>query len=305
MSAQRRAIAAFVLIALIWGSTWLVIKDQVGTTSPYWTVTWRFVCAALGMAMLLAWRQESPWLPRRALPLVVALGVIQFCLNFQFVYAAERQVTSGLVAVIYALLMVPNALLSRLFLGTPISRRFLGGSVVALVGIGLLMMQEYRAGLAGGGLAGGSVPLGVTLALGGLLSASSANVLQAGPLGRSVPLLPLVGWAMALGALVNALFAFGLSGPPVFVPSVRFWGGVAWLGLAGSVVTFPLYFGLVRQWGAGRAAYNGVLVPVVAMTLSTLFEHYRWTGLAVAGAGLAMAGLLIALSGNSARSPSR
>jgi drug/metabolite transporter (DMT)-like permease len=76
---------------------------------------------------------------------------------------------------------------------------------------------------------------------------------------------------------------------------------VAYLAIIGSVVTFPLYFALIRDIGPGRAAYNGVLVPVVAMGLSTLFEGYRWTLLAGAGAALAMAGLVVALR---ARNPS-
>ena len=76
----------------------------------------------------------------------------------------------------------------------------------------------------------------------------------------------------------------------------------AYLALVGSVLTFPFYFALIRDWGPGKAAYNGVAVPVVAMALSTLFEGYRWTALAAAGASLAMAGLLIALSDRQERS---
>ena len=72
---------------------------------------------------------------------------------------------------------------------------------------------------------------------------------------------------------------------------------MGWLALAGSVVTFPVYFGLIRAIGAGRAAYVNVVVPVVAMGLSTVFEGYRWTGGAALGAGVAMAGLYIALTG--------
>ena len=88
----------------------------------------------------------------------------------------------------------------------------------------------------------------------------------------------------------------------MFDPRPSYLGGIVYLALAGSVVTFPLYFQLIRDWGAGRAAYNGVAVPVVAMALSTLFEGYRWGALAIGGAVLAMAGLLIALSGRKAGS---
>ena len=84
---------------------------------------------------------------------------------------------------------------------------------------------------------------------------------------------------------------------PVLDPRPQYIAGIVYLALAGSVLTFPLYFGLIRNLGAGKAAYNGVAVPVVAMGLSTLFEGYRWTGLAAGGAVLAILGLLIALSG--------
>jgi drug/metabolite transporter (DMT)-like permease len=297
------AIAAFLTVAMIWGSTWLVIKDQIAQAPPQWTVTLRFACGALGMAALVWLRGESLRLPKGGMAVAVPLGLVQFCFNFQFVYAAEGQLTSGLVAVIYALLMVPNALLGRLFLGSRVGGRFVVGSAVAIGGIALLMLQEYRLALAAGH--GGSVPLGVGLTLCGLMGASTANVFQASERARRLPLLPVLAWAMVVGALADALFALVLTGVPSLPTAPRFWGGVAFLGLVGSVATFPLYFWLIRLWGAGRAAYNGVLVPVVAMGLSTAFEGYRWSTLAVAGAGLALSGLLIALTGNSARNPSR
>jgi drug/metabolite transporter (DMT)-like permease len=61
------------------------------------------------------------------------------------------------------------------------------------------------------------------------------------------------------------------------------------------VVTFPLYYGIIRSIGPGRAAYNGVLVIVVAMLISTFVEGYEWSLLAVAGATLGIAGMIIAL----------
>ena len=289
-SSTARNIAAFITVSLIWGSTWLVIKDQISAIPPGWTVTWRFTGAAVGMCLLTLVRGESLRMPREGVRLAAVIGLLQFCGNFQLVYRAEHYVASGLVAVLYALLMVPNALLARVMLGTRLQARFLIGSGVAMGGIALLMMHEYRGGQ-------GDVVTGVLFTLGGILCASASNVLQATETGRRQAVVPLITWAMIFGAVIDAGLAYGMYGAPVLDPHPRYWAGVAYLAIAGSVITFPVYFALIRAIGPGRAAYSNVVVPVVAMALSTLFEGYRWTGLAVAGSVVVMAGLLIALSG--------
>lgn len=293
----RPAIAApFVLVALIWGSTWYVITGQIGgAVPPSWSVAYRFALAAPAMFALALATGKSLRIGRAGHLLALAIGLFQFCGNFNFVYRAEQHLTSGIVAVMFALLMVPNALFARALLGQRITPRFTIGSAVAIAGVALLLVAEARTVRLGG-----DVPLGVALALGGLLSASIANVIQANETGRSVPLASLLAWAMLYGAVIDAMLAFAIAGPPVVPRSAAFWGGAAWLALAGSVVTFPLYYALVRSIGAGRAAYNAVLVVVIAMVISTFVEGYAWSALAVAGAGLGMAGMLIALRAKSA-----
>lgn len=291
-----RILLPFIAVALIWGSTWLVIKDQVSAVPPTWTVTWRFLLASIGMVALALVRGESLRLSPRAMAFAVLIGVFQFCANFQFVYRAELSLTSGLVAVVFALLVVPNAAGSWLFLGQKVTPRFIAGGAVAFAGIALLMLHEYRLGLAAGDIARSGVGAGLVFTALAILSASTANVLQATPTARAQPIVPLIAWAMIFGTLADVALALGIDGAPRFDPSPRYVGGVVYLALIGSVVTFPLYFQLIRDLGPGRAAYNGVVVPVIAMTLSTLFEGYRWSLLAGAGAALAMVGLLISLS---------
>ena len=290
---QARNFAAFILLTLIWGSTWLVIKDQISAVPVGWTVTWRFALAAAGMFALALVRRESLVLSRPALGLAAVTGLFQFAGNFQLVYRSEHYLTSGLVAVFFALLLVPNALFARIFVGTPVTGRFIGGSVVALAGIGVLFLHEYRIAPAGSS----GVVTGIVLVSFALLSASVSNVLLATDLARRQAIIPFIAWSMLFGTIANAVFAWTINGAPQFDPRPAYLAGVAYLAIIGSVITFPLYTGLIRDWGPGKAAYNGVAVPVVAMGLSTLFEGYRWSGLAIAGALLAIAGLLIALSG--------
>jgi drug/metabolite transporter (DMT)-like permease len=105
----------------------------------------------------------------------------------------------------------------------------------------------------------------------------------------------LIFWAMAIGAGVDAAYAFTPTGLPSFDPRPTYWLGTVYLALAGSVITFPLYFRLIQRIGAGPAAYTSLLIPIIAMGLSTAFEGYRWTALAISGVLLALGGMVVAL----------
>ncbi len=102
---------------------------------------------------------------------------------------------------------------------------------------------------------------------------------------------------MAIGAAVDAIIALAVAGAPTFDPRPGYFIGLLYLGLAASTLAFSLYFPVVRKIGPGKAAYSSVMVPIIAMALSTAFEGYRWTGLAALGAALAIGGMLLALAG--------
>lgn len=288
----RPAVALpFALVCLIWGSTWWVITGQIGDTPASWSVAWRFLLATPAMFVVALAMKKSLKIGRAGHVLALMVGLTQFCGNYNFVYASEMYLTSGIVAVMISLMLVPNSLLARALLGQAITPRFMVGSGIAIVGIGMLLLHEAReAPLAG------SVWLGVLLALCAMLCASVSNVIQANETGRKLPMVSLLAWAMLYGTLADIAIAWLRSGPPVIPTAARYWLGTAYLALFGSVVTFPLYYTLIRKLGAGRAAYNGVAVVVVAMLLSTLLEGYRWSLLSGAGAALATVGLIVALS---------
>ena len=276
---RPRVALPFLTISLIWGSTWFVITGQIDGVPPGWSVAWRFVLATLGMFALAMAAGNALAMPKRAHLLAAAIGLCQFCGNYNLVYQSELHLTSGIVAVMVGLMIVPNAVI---------------GSTIAIGGIGLLLVNEARETRLGG-----DVGLGIWLALGAMLAASVSNVIQAGKTGRQVPLMPLIAWSMLYGTAIDIAMAAALEGPPVLPADGQYWLGTAYLAFAGSVITFPLYYRLIREIGAGRAAYHNVLVVIVAMGLSTLLEGYRWSTLAAAGAVLAMVGLIIALRAKS------
>jgi drug/metabolite transporter (DMT)-like permease len=291
-----RVLVPFLIVSLIWGSTWLVIRDQLGTVPASWSVTYRFAVAAIGMFALTAIMRQPLKIDRQMMLWTMLLGLLQFSLNFNFVYAAEHHITSGLVAVVFALLIVPNAILAKWWLGRNIGGAFIVGSAIASIGVAFLMTQEYRAAPVGGS----EVLIGLGLTLCGVVSASISNVLQVVPRVARFPTLTILSWSMLWGTVANAILAFALYGPPVIDPRPAYLGGVLYLSIIGSVITFPLYFDLIRNIGPGKAAYTGVLIPVIAMMLSTIFEGYDWSLLAAAGAVLAIAGLVVAMQARKA-----
>lgn len=282
----------FVIFTLIWGSTWIVIRDQLGTVPPQWSVAYRFVIAAGAMLLLARMRREQLNLDAGALFAVTFLGFTQFCVNFNVVYFAERHITSGVVATVFALLVIPSTFLGWAFLGQRPTRRFMLSSLVAIFGIGLLFLHEVRANPA----AGRQILSGIGLTFIGMIAASSANVFQARPKVRRIPLFPMLAWSMLAGAIFDSLFAFATAGPPVFDPRPGYWLGLLYLALPASVLTFSLYYPVVRKIGPAKAAYSSVLVPIIAMGFSTWIEDYRWTPLAIGGALLSLGGMVGALS---------
>ena len=287
---------AFIVCTLIWGSTWFVIRTQLGEVPPSWSVTWRFALGAAVMFGLCLVRGKSLRLTGRQHGFALLVAVSQFVLNFNLVYRSEQYLASGLVSLTFAFLLVTNTTLSAIFLGQRVTGRFMIGSAIGLAGVALLFAPDL------GKPGGEQMGLGLALAFGGVISASVANVLQATPQGRAMPLEAGIAWAMAWGALIDGAVAWGISGPPVISTAPVYLAGLAYLGIAASAVAFNLYYILIRTVGAGPAAWNGVAVPVVAMALSTLLEGYQWTLTAVAGIALALIGLTIALRAKASQS---
>ena len=281
----------FIIFTAIWGSTWIVIRSQLGVVPAQWSVTYRFVIAAAAMAAIAAWKGDSLRIGHSGLLAASFLGFTQFCINFNAVYLAERHITSGVVATVFALLLIPSTLLGWALLGHRPSRRFAWSSLVAVAGIVLLFVHELSQHPADTRQIGA----GIGLALLGMMGASVANVAQARPEIRRFPLFGLLAWSMAAGALIDGVIAFAMTGPPVFDTHPSYWLGIVYLALFASVLTFSLYYPVVRRIGPAKAAYSSVMVPIIAMGFSTWREDYHWTGLAIAGALLALGGMAAAL----------
>jgi len=280
----------FAIPTFIWGTTWLVIKFQLGVVEPEVSVAWRF---ALASALLLGWCGLRGTTLRHGLREhlgFAALGSMLFGLNYVLVYRAEATLTSGLVAVLFAFMVFWNLLGARLFYGTPAPAAVLVGAVLGVSGVGLLFWPEVSSLRGDTGLL-----TGVAYTVAGTLVASGGNLFSQRVFGRGVAVVPGTAFAMGYAALLvmgwcavrGVPFAFDARAPYVL--------SLLYLAVFGSVVAFVSYLTLLQRIGAGRAGYSTAVIPVVAMLASTLFERYRWTVPAVAGMVLVLAGTVLVL----------
>ena len=266
---------------LIWASTWHVILYQLAEVPAINAVAWRFALASMLLFAIAAWRGEAWRLPARLQPWLMLTGAVQFGLNYWGVYEAERYVPSGLVAVLFSLMVFGNAASGAWFFDQPITRRFAVSAAVGVTGVALIFWPEV--------LAAGARPqalLGLALGLGAVACACTGNALTLMLSRRAVPLVPLLAWGMAYGAL-SLLLAAGLSGSGWRVGhTAAWWGSLVYLAAVGSVLPFLLYFRLVQREGPARAALTGVLVPVIALAVSAALEGWQprlasWIGMAL------------------------
>lgn len=288
---QLRIFLQFLTVILFWGASWIAIKFELGVTAPGWSVSFRFLLAGLALLLWCGLRGQPLLLPKHAWPFVLAVALFQFVLNFNFVYSAEQYVPSAIPAVAFALLMVPNAILARLFLQSRVTKRFVIGSALGIAGVGLLFTQQLTIGADYE-----KSMLGLGLVVGAVLTSSIVNVMQATPKATSFPPLTGLAWAMLLGAAIDGVFSFAYTGPPVLDPKPSYWIALLYLALFAGAIAYAVYFDLVRRIGPAKAAWTSVMVPILAMAISTLFEDFHLTLSGGLGCVLAISGLVIALA---------
>lgn len=274
---------------LIWGSTWLAIRFQLGEVAVEWSVAYRFTLAALLLVGYCRWRQLPLRFSLRDHAFLALLGLFLFSLNYLTLYLATTHLTSGLVAVVHSTIIVMNIVNGALLLGAPVRPRVVAGAGLGLAGIALVFGTE----LVHPGLSGAWTGLG--LALLGTLFASLGNMVAVRNQRQGLPVIQGNAVGMAYGALFMFAAAAATGRPPTFDWSPAYLASLAYLAVFGSVIAFGCYLTLLGRIGADRAAYATVLFPLVALTLSWLFEGYRWSPAVLAGLGLVVLGNVLVL----------
>lgn len=280
----------YITTVLIWGSTWLAIPYQLGSVATPVSIAHRSALAAFLIFLWLVPRRQHALPTRRDHGFALLQGMALFSGNYLFIYFSAGTLSSGLIALVFSMLVIFNSLNSALFLRVRPGYRVLAGAVLGVAGMALVFLPELRsADLADDAL------LAILLCLLGTYSASLGNIIAVRHARAGVAVLTGNAWGLGYGAALLYLLAL-LLGEPIVLPFERsYLLSLLYLSVVGSVIAFWAYVSLIGRIGPDRAAYTSLLFPLVALALSARFEGYRWSGEALAGVALILFGNWLAL----------
>lgn len=280
----------FTICVLVWSTTWYAITFQLGGSTPEFGVALRFMLAG---ACVLAWRAargETLRFGRRAHLWFALQGVFLYGVSYICVYHAERYLPSGVVAVGYSASPLAGGIGAAWLFGSALTRRFLLGGVLGLAGVALIFWPEF-----GKTHAGGHTALGVAFTTGSVFLSTIGSLLASRNGARGLTMWPSLGFGMLYGGAAVLLIALVGGQSLVWPTAVSWWVALLYLALAGSVLSFACYLTLLERLGAGPAGTIGVMTPILALVVSTVFENYRPDALAGVGVLLAVAGNVLIL----------
>jgi drug/metabolite transporter (DMT)-like permease len=283
-------LTAIVVCTLAWGTTWYAITHQLGVVDPVVSVTYRFTLAAVLLFVWCALRRERIALTRAQHAAAFGVGLSTFAINYALVYFAEQWVTSAVVAVVFAAMSFMNLIGFRLAVGQRAPLLAWTAAALGIIGICLLSWEEMTSAnfdaLAMTGI--GLTLLGVAFSVVGNIYA------RRGELAGST-VAASTGWAMAYGAGLLAIYALITGKTWAFEFTPAYVLSLLHLAVNGSVIAFLLYYGLARRRGYSTASYIAALAPLVAMTVSALFEGKSWGLMALGGVALVLVGQFLLL----------
>ena len=280
-------VAAYALLCVIWGSTWLVIKVGYGGLGPFNVAALRFFLAAALFAPIVPmlgarWpRGSTEW------RLVVWIGLVLFAADYGLIYWAEQYLESGLTAILFATLPIITIAFAHLYVpGDQITTAKLAGTLLAFLGVAALFADQISLDTSNGGPMLAVIASAVCAAAAGVASKRHGGALH--PAALTAPAM-LVGALALLAASIVAGDGFA------FARDAATWGAIAYLAVAGSVITFLIYFSLLKTWSVTSLSFISVFTPAIALVLGFFFLDERPTLWTLAGTVLILAGVALAL----------
>lgn len=281
----------FALCSLIWGTTWLVIKFQIDTTTAIVGVFYRFIMAAMLMFLFNQFvTKKTLKYPVRNHIFFFLQGLFNFSLNYILTYIAEEKMNSGLVALTFTTLVYFNMIGLKIWFKRPISKNVFIGGMLGAFGIAFLFWKEIL------GFSTGSGPLaGVVIGIIATFFASTGNMFAYKNHIEKVPVVVFNSYGMLYGSICSLFIGLVRGESFAYPATLSFTLSLLYLVILGTVIAFWAYQTLVGTIGADRAAYSSIVSPMIAVVLSSIFEHVQITPLFFLGILFCLLGNFVSL----------
>ncbi len=276
--------------ALIWGSTWFVITFQLGEVDPLLSVSYRFLLSGIILLIYSSLKRLDLKFELKEHLFMALQGALLFGCNYWLVYISETYINSALVAITFSTLVFMNIIFNSVILKNPIKRQVIYGAMFGVTGTILIFQQELTALTFED-----DTFVGLVFCLCGVLSASLGNITSAFNQRKRLPVIQTNTFGMIYGGTIMMIIALATGKPIAIDTSYSYILSLGYLSIFGSIIAFSTYLTLLGKIGADKGAYVIVVVPVIALVISTIFEGYEITLYAVLGMLLILAGNALAL----------
>ena len=286
-----RNLVLFISTLICWSPTWYLIKFQFGVVDPLISIFYRFFIASIIVFIFLILSNKKMSFNLHQHLSFLLLGVTLFSLNYIFFYLANTYLISGIVTIAFSTILIMNILGERIYFKIKSSKETLFAAGFGIVGILIIFGNEllnFRLE--------DKTHIGIILSFIATFWASTGNLVHQKNSKDEIPFIQSIAYGMLYGSLFTLIVAKFRGAEIIFDNSISYILSFLYLSIIGSVVAFYLYLKLLESIGSARAGYIGVIMPIVALIISTLFEGLQWTNNLIFGLPVLIFGCVLILN---------
>ena len=261
----------FGITLFCWSPTWYLIKFQLGYVDPLVSVLYRFLTASIIIFIYLLIKKKNLKFSLNHHIWFLLFGICLYSLNYVFLYLSNTYLISAFPAIVFSTVVIMNILGETFYFKKKPSFKTLIGATIGMIGIIIIFNDEiFNFSLSNG------THVGLFLALLGTFCASTGNMIHQRNLNNNFPLIETIAYGMLYGSLITLMITQIKGTELLFEYTFSYIASLVYLSVFGSIFAFIFYLKLLEKVGAGRAGYVGVVMPVLALLISTVFENLEW-----------------------------
>ena len=281
----------FTVTLFCWSPTWYLIKFQLGYVDPLVSVFYRFVAASLIIFVYLMIKRKSFKFSFNQHIWFLFFGACLYSINYVFFYTSNTYLVSAFPAIVFSTVVIMNILGEWFYFKKKPTTKTLIGAAIGMIGIIIIFNKEiFNFSLSNG------THIGLFLALLGTFCASTGNMIHQRNLNNNFPLIQTIAFSMLYGSLITLLIIQLNNTQLLFEFTFRYIASLTYLSVFGSIFAFIFYLKLLEKVGSGRAGYVGVVMPVIALLISTIFENLEWKGDLIIGLPVLLIGAVLVIN---------